>query len=47
MQEIVCKTKVCDVEDLHKRIVQAWNDLDQRMIDLAEREWRKQVNGAT
>ena len=34
-------TKVCDVEDLHKRIIQAWNDLDQRIIDSAVREWHK------
>jgi len=41
MQEMVYKTKVRDVEDLRKRIVQAWKDLDQRIIDLAVREWRK------
>jgi len=33
----VKKTKVRDVEDLRKRIVQAWNDLDQRIIDSAVR----------
>ena len=41
MQEMVYKPKVRDVEDLRKRIVQAWNNLDQRIIDLAVREWRK------
>jgi len=40
---MVYKTKVCDVEDLCKRIVQAWNDLDQRIIDSAVREWCKRL----
>ena len=43
MQEMVCKTKVRNVEDLRKRIVQAWNDLDQRIIDSAVSEWRKRL----
>ena len=34
------KIKVRDVEDLRKRIVQALNSLDQRIIDSAVREWR-------
>ena len=34
MQEMVCKTKVRDVEDLRKRIMQA---------DSAVREWRKRL----
>ena len=43
MQEMVCKTKVRDVKNLRKRIMQAWNDLDQRIIDSAVREWRKRL----
>jgi len=43
MQEMVYKTKVRDVEDLRKRIMQAWNDLDQRIIDSAVHEWRKRL----
>jgi len=43
MQEMVYNTKVRDVEDLRKRIMQAWNDLDQRIIDSAVREWRKRL----
>ena len=43
MKEMVYKTTVCDVEDLRKRILQAWNDLDQRIIDSAVREWRKRL----
>ncbi len=43
MQEMVYTTKVRDVEGLRKRILQAWNDLDQRIIDSAVREWRKRL----
>ena len=43
MQKMVNKTKVRDVEDLRKRIVQAWNNLDQQIIDSAVREWRKRL----
>ena len=40
MQEIMYmyKTKVRNVEDPRKRIAQDWNDLDQRIIDMAVRE---------
>jgi len=41
MQEMVYKTKVHDIEELLKQIMQAWNDLDQRIIDSVVREWRK------
>ena len=37
------KTKVRDVEDLRKRIVQAWNNLDPQIIDSAVSEWRKRL----
>ena len=43
MQEMVYKAKVRDVEDFRKRIMQASNDLDQRIIDSAVREWRKRL----
>jgi len=33
MLEMVYKTKVRDVEDLRKRIMQAWNNPDQSIID--------------
>ena len=39
MQEMVYKTEVRDAKDLCKRIMQAWNDLDQRIIDSAVLEW--------
>jgi len=40
---VAYKTKVRDVEDHRKRIVQAWNDLDQRIINSTVREWRKRL----
>ena len=40
---VAYKTTVRDVEDLRKRIVQAWNDLGQRIIGSAVREWRKRL----
>src|SRR6218665_3910526 len=43
MQEMVYQTKVRDVEDLRKRIMQAWNDLHQPIIDSAVCEWRKRL----
>ena len=43
MQEMVYKPKVNDFEDLHKRIVQACSELDQRIIDSAVLEWRKRL----
>jgi len=33
MREMAYKTKVRDVEDLRKRIMKAWNNLDQQIID--------------
>ena len=35
------QVKVIDVEDLRGRILQAWDELDQRIIDKAVGEWRK------
>src|SRR6218665_3933998 len=43
MQEMVYKTKVRGVEHLRKRIMQVWNDLNQRIICSALREWRKRL----
>ena len=43
MQEMVYKTKVRDVEDLHKRIMQAWNELDQQTIDSSVHQWHKRL----
>ena len=43
MEERVYRSKVRDVEDLRGRILQAWDELDQRIIDKAVGEWRKRM----
>jgi hypothetical protein len=43
MEERVYTTKVRDVEDLRGRILKAWEELDQRIIDKAVGEWRKRL----
>ena len=43
MEERVYRSKVRDVEDLRGRILQAWDELDQRIIDKAVGEWRKRL----
>jgi len=43
MQETVYKTRVRDVEDLCKRIMQVWNDLDQSGTILISGAWIAQA----
>jgi len=44
MQERVYnKGKIANVEELRQRIVDKWERLDQRIIDGAVKEWRKQL----
>ena len=43
MEDRVYKSKVRDVEDLRRCILQAWDELDQRIIDKAVGEWRKRL----
>ena len=43
MEERVYWSKVRDVEDLRGCILQAWDGLDQRIIDKAVGEWRKRL----
>ena len=43
MEERVYRSKVRDVEDLRGRILQAWDELDQRIIDKAVGEWSKRL----
>jgi len=40
IQDIVYKTKVKEVEELHQRMVYKWEHLDQHIIDTAIRQWR-------
>ena len=44
MEEQVYRSKVHDVEDLRGRIMQACDELEQRIIDKAVGEWRKRLH---
>ena len=43
MEERVYRSKVRDVEDLRGCTLQAWDELDQRIIDKAVGEWHKKL----
>ena len=43
MQEKVDQTKVRDVGELGQRIIQAWNEFDQAVIDSAISQWRARL----
>ena len=43
MEERVYRSKVRDVKDLRGRILQAWDELDQGIIDKKVGEWRKRL----
>jgi len=36
----VAKGRIKDVDELRSRILTAWDELDQRVIDTAVRQWR-------
>lgn len=40
MQERVYRTKVRDIDDLRQRILDEWEKLDQRVIDVSVQQWR-------
>ena len=39
MQERVYKKRIKDVDELRARILTAWDEMDQRIIDTAIRQW--------
>ena len=43
MQERVYRTKVRDIEHLRLRIVQVWDELDQRVIDASVKQKRTRL----
>ena len=43
MEERVYRSKVRYVEDLRGRILQAWDELDQRIIDKAVGKWHTRL----
>ena len=40
MQEKVYKKRIKDIDELRARILAAWDEMDQRIIDKAVRQWR-------
>ena len=40
MQEKVYKKRIKDNDELRARILTAWDEMDQRIIDAAIRQWR-------
>jgi len=40
MQEKVYKKRIKDIDELRARILTAWDEMDQRIIDAAIRQWR-------
>jgi len=45
MQEKVYKERIKDVDELRSRILTAWDELDQRVIDMAVGQWRTHTHG--
>jgi len=43
MQDKVYKTKIRDVNELHQRILEAWDKIDQRVIDESVQQWRQRL----
>lgn len=43
MQEKVYKERIKDVDELRSRILTVWDELDQRIIDTAIRQWRTRL----
>ena len=41
----VYKHHVKDISELRERIVAAWDELDQRIIDTAVEQWRTRLRG--
>ena len=40
MQQCVYETKICDIWDLQKRLMQTWVDSEQNVIEAATDQWR-------
>lgn len=43
MQEKVYQHRIKDMDELRKRIITAWDELDQRIIDTAVKQWRTRL----
>ena len=43
MQEKVYKKRIKDVDEQRLRILAAWDELDQRVVDTTDRQWRTRL----
>jgi len=43
MQEKVYKKRIKDIDELRAHILTAWDEMDQRIIDAAIRQWRTRL----
>ena len=43
MQEKVYRRKINSVDELNDRIISAWEEFDQRIIDTAIKQWRPRL----
>jgi len=43
MQEKVYKKRIEDIDELHARILTAWDEMDQHNIDAAIKQWRTRL----
>ena len=43
MQQCVYETKICDICDLQKRLMQTWDDCGKNVIEAAIDQWRDRV----
>jgi len=44
MQEMVYKKWIKGIDERHARILTAWDEIDQRIIDAAIRQWRTRLH---
>jgi len=43
MQQCVYETKICDICDLQKRLMQTWATSEQNVIEAATDQWRDRL----
>jgi len=43
IQQRMDETKIRDIDDLRKRLMQTWFDFDQELIDAAVDQWRDRL----
>jgi len=43
MQHCLYKTKICDIDDLQKRLMQTWFDFEQNVIKAVIDQWRNHL----